>query len=71
MSDEIFRALGRIEGTLKAVQDDTNEIKGHIKEHNHRIGSLEGFKIQVLAIAGLVGTATSLLWDLIKQKFGA
>lgn len=71
MSDEIFRALGRIEGAIEAIKGDTSEIKNTIDSHNKRISAVEGFKVQVLTIAALVGAGMSFLWDIVKSKLGA
>lgn len=71
MSDEIFRALGRIEGKLDAVDQTTTEIKSTLEKHNKRIKSVESFKTQALTLAAVVGAAAGVLWDLIKSKLGA
>ena len=71
MSDEIFRAIGRLESSLKSIKEDTNDINGELKNHSQRISAIEGFKVQVLTIAGLVGAGMSLVWDIVRSKFGA
>lgn len=71
MSDEIFRALGRIEGAIEAIKGDTVEIKNTLEGHGKRISAVESFKLQVLTIAGLVGAGVSFIWDIVKNKFGA
>lgn len=71
MSDEIFRALGRIEGAIEAIKGDTVEIKNTLEGHGNRLNAVEGFKIQVLTIAGLVGAGVSFIWDIVKNKLGA
>lgn len=71
MSDEIFRALGRIEGAIDAIKNDTTEIKTVIESHGKRISAIEGFKLQVLTIAGIVGAGVSFVWDVVRNKIGA
>jgi tRNA A22 N-methylase len=71
MPDDLYRAIGRIEEAVKNVQKDTSEIRTQLENHNNRLSAIEGFKIQVLTIAGLVGAGVSMVWDLIKTKFGA
>jgi tRNA A22 N-methylase len=71
MPDDLYRAIGRIEEAIKNVQKDTSEIKVTLEKHNKRLSAVEGFKIQILTIAGLIGGAVSILWDAIKTKLGA
>lgn len=71
MSDEIFRALGRIEGTIEAIKGDTAAIKKTISNHDDRISSMEGFKIQLVTIATLVGAGAGFIWDIVKHKTGS
>jgi hypothetical protein len=71
MSDEIHRALGRIEGAIDAIRGDTSEIKQTLDNHSKRLNSVEGFKIQILTIAGLVGAGMAFVWDIVKNKLGA
>lgn len=70
MSDEINRALGRIEGAMEAIKQDTSEIKVTLDQHNQRIGAIESFKVQILTIAGFVGAGVSVAWDAVKAKMG-
>lgn len=82
MSDEIFRALGRIEGAIEAIKGDNRELKSDIKEfkkainenfevYNKRLNSVEWFKLQALTVAGVVAGAVTFIWDIVKNKFGA
>ena len=35
----------------------------------HRLGALETLKTKVLAVAGVVGLACSMAWDVLKNRF--
>ena len=63
MSDEIQRALGRIEGKLDAVIDTQ-------KEHATKIDGLERVKAQALVLVTTFSIAIPLLWDSLKRHFG-
>jgi hypothetical protein len=59
MSDEIQRALGRIEGKLDTVLS-TQE------KHEEQISSLEMVKTQALTLVGIFSVGIPLLWETIK-----
>lgn len=63
MSEEIQRALGRIEGKLDSIID-------RVDSHEEKISGLEKVKTQALTIAGLVTFAMTFLWDTVKHKLG-
>lgn len=55
MSDEINRALGRIEGKQDMTIDMVQEIKTRLDSHGDKIGSLERSRTAAIASAGAVG----------------
>jgi hypothetical protein len=65
MSDNIERALGRIEGKLDAALssiDDRQEAQDkRLDNHGARIGGLEVWKARVLGIAAAAGVVGSLV----------
>lgn len=63
MSEEIQRALGRIEGKLDSIID-------RVDSHEEKISGLEKVKTQALTMVGLVTFAMTFLWDAIKHKLG-
>ncbi len=63
MSEEIQRALGRIEGKLDSIID-------RVDSHEEKISGLEKVKTQALTIVGLVTFAMTFLWDAVKHKLG-
>ncbi len=63
MSEEIQRALGRIEGKLDSIID-------RVDSHEEKISGLEKVKTQALTIVGLVTFAMTFLWDTVKHKLG-
>lgn len=63
MSDEIQRALGRIEGKLDGVLDRLNA-------HEEQISGLEKVKTQALTLVGFVTFAMTFGWDWVKHKLG-
>jgi len=71
MSEELFRALGRIEGKIDSIEANTAAISNKVDGHDKRINTLEGFKAQLMAVAAVVGAAGSFAWDFFKNKFGA
>lgn len=62
MSEEIQRALGRIEGKLDSVLS-TQE------KHAEQISGLEKVKTQALTLVGIFSIGIPLLWETIKTKF--
>ena len=71
MSDEIQRALGRIEGSIEAIKGDTLEIKKTLDSHGDRIGAVETFKIQAIALGSAAGAVVSGVWHVAKIKIGS
>lgn len=67
---DLYRVLGDVEGTLRAVQNDVSEIKEGVMrkhvDHERRLGSLERSRALlvgavVAAKAGLAGLAAYVL----------
>lgn len=71
MIEELSRALGRIEGKLDGIEKTTAEISEKVEGHSNRLGSLEGFKGQLMAVAAIIGGTISFAYDFLRQKFGA
>lgn len=63
MSDEIQRALGRIEGKLDGVIERLND-------HEEQISGLEKVKTQALTLVGFITFAMTFGWDWVKHKLG-
>ena len=63
MSEEIQRALGRIEGKLDSIID-------RVDSHEEKISGLEKVKTQALTLVGFITFAMTFGWDWVKHKLG-
>jgi uncharacterized coiled-coil DUF342 family protein len=68
MDQELFRAIGRIEGKLDAIHEDVGEIKQEAQETNGRVTSLEqradkqrGAMAVISAIAAFLGGLLTMI----------
>lgn len=61
MSDEVQRALGRIEGKL----DKLDTVLAVQRGHERRISSLERWKAWTYGVATTVGIFIGLMWKVI------
>ncbi len=68
-TNEIFRALGRIEAKVQSVEQLVTELKNDsatkLTDHETRLRSLEVFHQRALALLA----AFSLVWPLIVKRF--
>lgn len=71
MSDEVTRALGRVEGKLDCLEKGINANTESIKGLGKRIGHLEVTAARSGALAGgFAGVGFALLTATLRQKLG-
>lgn len=76
MSDEVQRALGRIEGQLEAstqiLKSIKDDFRAHAEEDNHRFGEvnkqLSSLSKRVYLTSGTLGILTAFLTSFFKSS---
>ena len=59
--DQLFLALGRLEGKVDSILTFNNKLEEQIQEQDRRIRTLEHHKHFILGIAGVVSTIASVV----------
>lgn len=67
--DELYRALGRIEGSLEAVLEGINRQNARLDTHGARLSNLEKWQSWTLGAAAAAGIAVAALWAVLTQVF--
>jgi hypothetical protein len=70
-NEQIFLALGRLEGKVDALMHRSMQIEEHLDNQDKRIRSLEQYKHFLLGISAAVGAASSFIINLIQRNLGA
>lgn len=65
--DELYRALGRIEGSLEAVLEKLTDQTTLNISHDTRISKLEKWQAWTLGAGAAVGVALTALWAVLTQ----
>lgn len=60
MSDEVLRALGRLEGKVDALQERVGEGLDEMKAHGERIVSLEHSRAHAKGVVGAIATLSGM-----------
>ena len=57
MSDDILRSLGRIEGRLKAIDENLGKLNGRLDHHSNRLRKLERWQATLAGAGAIIGVA--------------
>ena len=68
MNDELFLALGRLEGKMDALIQMQHVQQEEIKEHDKRLRSLEHSRGAFLGAAALVGAVAGGVLNMVLRK---
>jgi pantothenate kinase len=68
MNDELFLALGRLEGKVDALLQMQRLQEEQLKSHDERLRNLEHSRSFALGLAASVGAGTSALLNLFWNK---
>ena len=69
MHDELFLALGRLEGKMDALLQMQRIQEEQIKNHEERLRELEHSRSFTLGMAAAIGAAVSLTLNVIVKFF--
>ena len=53
--NDVLRSLGRIEGTLEAIDKNLKKLNGRLDHHSGRIGKLERWQATLAGVAVVAG----------------
>lgn len=65
--DEIFRALGRIEGKLDAQLEREQAQNARLDSHSARLGKIERWQAWTLGAGAAAGAALAAIWAVFTQ----
>jgi hypothetical protein len=70
MSDEVQRALGRIEGKLDSVLEKQESHSDRLDNHGNRLGKLERWQSYTLGAGAAAGVLVGALWTILSAIHG-
>ncbi len=76
--EELYRSLGRIEGTLKALDekmtDNMTRVNKLIELHDDRLDAVEkaqsNFLAKIGTLTATIALAVPVVWEVLKKKIG-
>lgn len=69
--DQLFLALGRLEGKVDSILTFNTKLEEQIQAHDERIRHLEHHKHFVLGIAGIIGAGASAVIAFLSKYIGS
>lgn len=69
-SEQIFLALGRLEGKVDSLMQRSLQIEQHLDTQDKRLRALEHYKHFLLGISAVVGCGSSFIVYLIQRSLG-
>ena len=68
MSQQLNRAIGRLEGKIDTILVNQDEFKATFAKHDERLRKLEGQHMKAIGFFGTIMVFCNWAWDLIKNK---
>jgi hypothetical protein len=68
MSQQLSRAIGRLEGKIDTILVNQDEFKATFSKHDDRLRKLEGQHMKALGFFGTLMVFCNWAWDLLRHK---